>query len=371
MYYGWKPYVSVAQRRAKAEREVNKLKQRGQKIEPVTIDGRKIANTFWGIAWCEHLEKFSDYENRLPRGRTYVRNGSVCHLGIAAGKIEAVVSGASLYRIMIEIDPLKPDDWKRLREQCTGKIGSALELLQGKLSAQVMATVTDREHGLFPKPKEIRMHCNCPDWAGLCKHLAAVLYGIGARLDQNPEMLFQLRGVDPNELIVANLNLTRIGEGSGKHQRLTASNLSELFGVEIAGQPPPKIIPAPSAVAKQSVQQSTISKQPKKTMFRNIDISSFKPRERTNPLPTKFAQLRFHSELVPSGQFINDLRNYFKLSKQDFALLLEVTTATVTNWEKQPGPLTLKKRPLASLRRVAAMSRRQVAILLNKRGSAS
>lgn len=103
-YYGWKPYVPVAKRRAKAEKEMKKLAKGGKAVEPVAIDGRKIARTFWGEAWCDHLEKFSDYENRLPRGRTYVRNGSVCHLGVERGRIEAVVSGSELYKIEIKID---------------------------------------------------------------------------------------------------------------------------------------------------------------------------------------------------------------------------------------------------------------------------
>ena len=116
-YYGWKPYVPVAKRRAKAEKEMKKLAKGGKAVDPVAIEGRKIARTFWGEAWCDHLEKFSDYENRLPRGRTYVRNGSVCHLGIEQGRIEAVVSGSELYKIEIKIDPLPQTKWKQLRDQ--------------------------------------------------------------------------------------------------------------------------------------------------------------------------------------------------------------------------------------------------------------
>ena len=128
-YGGWPPYVPVAQRRAKAAKAINKLRKKVMEIEPVEVEGRKIARTFWGQAWCNHLEKFSDYENRLPRGRTYVRNGSVCHLAISRGKVEAIVSGSELYRVNINITPLSANKWKNVREQCAGQIGSMLELL--------------------------------------------------------------------------------------------------------------------------------------------------------------------------------------------------------------------------------------------------
>ena len=182
-YYGWRPYVSVAQRRAKALRKMEKLRKQGRNIQPVEVEGRTIARSFWGKAWCEHLESFSDFENRLPRGRTYVRNGSVCHLAIEAGRIEAMVSGSELYKVTIKIKPLKPAVWKAIKKQCSGQIGSMLELLQGRLSDHVMSIVTDRKKGLLPLPGQIELGCNCPDWAVMCKHVSAVLYGIGNRLD--------------------------------------------------------------------------------------------------------------------------------------------------------------------------------------------
>ena len=163
---------------------MERLRKKGADVQPVRLTGRKIASTFWGEAWCEHLESFSDYENRLPRGRTYVRNGSVCHLAIQKGKIEAKVSGSSLYTVKIDIRTLPPAKWKSLKARCAGQVGSLLELLQGKLSDRVMTIVTDRDEGLFPSPKEIQLSCSCPDWATMCKHVAAVLYGVGARLDE-------------------------------------------------------------------------------------------------------------------------------------------------------------------------------------------
>lgn len=236
-WYGeWRPYVSVAQRRAQAQREMNAMRKKGANIQPVEIEGRKIAKTFWGEAWCDHLESFSDFANRLPRGRTYVRNGSVCHLAISRGKIEAKVSGSEIYDISVRIKPLAPKKWQAVKRRCAGQIGSLLELLQGRLSDHVMSVVTDRSEGLFPLPSEISFECDCPDWAIMCKHVAAVLYGVGARLDEKPELLFELRGVNHEELIEADAEqAVSSATRGGKSRRLDAGSLSDVFGIEVDG----------------------------------------------------------------------------------------------------------------------------------------
>jgi uncharacterized Zn finger protein len=233
-WHGWAPYVPVAERRRRAKRKMEALRKRGVDIQPIEIEGRKIAKTFWGQAWCDHLEGFSDFENRLPRGRTYVRNGSVCHLAIAKGNVEAKVSGSEIYNLRIRIKTLKPQKWNGVKGRCAGQIGSLLELLQGNLSDHVMEVVTDRQEGLFPLPGEIEFDCDCPDWAVMCKHVAAVLYGIGARLDENPELLFTLRGVNHEELIDTDAEAA-VGAAtrSGKSKRLAARDLSDVFGIEI------------------------------------------------------------------------------------------------------------------------------------------
>jgi uncharacterized Zn finger protein len=231
---GWRPYVPVWKRRQKAAKAVDKLRRKGVNIQPVALDGRKIAETFWGKAWCEHLEKFSDYENRLPRGRTYVRNGSVCHLDIQKGKIEAKVSGSSLYNVKIGVKTLAPAKWKSLKQRCAGQVGSMLELLQGRLSNQVMSIVTDKTNGLFPLPKEIDLDCSCPDWAEMCKHVAAVLYGVGARLDRKPELIFLLRGVDHGELVSEDAARAVVARApAAKGRLLDEKALSEVFGIEV------------------------------------------------------------------------------------------------------------------------------------------
>jgi uncharacterized Zn finger protein len=230
-YYGFRPYVPVAVRRAKAAREVAKRTKKGQSVTPVCINGRAITSTFWGQAWCTNLESYSDFENRLPRGRTYVRNGSVVHLAIEKGRIKALVSGSELYEIEIDISSLPKKSWQVLKEQCAGKIGTLVELLQGKLSKAVMELVTDRKQGLFPKPDEIEMSCSCPDYAGMCKHLAAVMYGVGNRLDSSPELLFVLRGVDHLELIERSIPAS-IGTGN-KAPTLASDNLAAIFDIEL------------------------------------------------------------------------------------------------------------------------------------------
>jgi uncharacterized Zn finger protein len=233
--WGWRPHVSVGQRRAQAFLEMEKLRKKGQNIQPVKIAGRQIARTFWGRSWCEHLEKFSDYENRLPRGRTYVRNGSVCHLEINPGKITAKVSGSDIYDVSISIKALATAHWKRVRASCVGQVASLLELLQGRLSDHVMAVVTDRDKGLFPRPNEISMDCSCPDWAGMCKHVAAVMYGVGARFDEKPDLLFLLRRVDQNELISKATAQSVIARKSRAGRRtLDEQSITDVFGIEIA-----------------------------------------------------------------------------------------------------------------------------------------
>lgn len=293
-YEQWRPYVSVAQRRRQARSEMAALRKKGVNIEPVEISGRKIARTFWGEAWCQHLESFSDYENRLPRGRTYVRNGSVCHLAIRRGTIEAKVAGQEVYNLKIEIKTLPKNKWEAVQSRCAGQIGSLLELLQGNLSDHVMEVVTDRENGLFPLPGEISFDCDCPDWAVMCKHVAAVLYGVGARLDTKPELLFELRGVNHEDLIAADAEaaVSQATRG-GKSRRLAAGDLSNVFGIELeaadsadapeAAPMSPKSRnkrPAAKAAKKKPTAKKKATKAAKKGAAKRAARKKVKPEER-------------------------------------------------------------------------------------------
>ena len=238
-WYSWAPYVPVAERRRQARRRMETLRKKGVDIQPIAIEGRKIAKTFWGEAWCDHLESFSDFENRLPRGRTYVRNGSVCHLAITKGQVAAKVSGSEIYDIRVRIKTLPGKKWGAVKRRCAGQIGSLLELLRGDLSDNVMGVVTDRENGLFPLPGEISFDCDCPDWAVMCKHVAAVLYGVGARLDEKPALLFHLRGVKHEELIDADAQIavSTTARGGGS-KRLASDDLGDVFGIDLATDEP-------------------------------------------------------------------------------------------------------------------------------------
>lgn len=233
---GWAPYVPVAERRKKAEREMEKLRKKGHTIAPVTIEGRTIARTFWGKAWCDNLESYRDYENRLPRGRTYARNGSVVDLQISALEIKAMVSGSSIYKVTVTIKALAPTLWRSICEDCAGGIDSLVELLQGRFSKGVMERICRQDRGLFPKPSEIRFSCSCLDGASMCKHVAAVLYGIGARLDGMPELLFRLRAVDENDL-VADLDeaLPFSNRPLDVGNVLETDDISALFGLDMEG----------------------------------------------------------------------------------------------------------------------------------------
>src|SRR6266536_2382110 len=233
-YFAWHPYVSVAERRRQAERKLAKLKKRGDSIAPVTIDGCTITKSFWGKSWCANLERYSDYDNRLPRGRTYVRNGSVVDLRIAKGEVAAMVAGSDLYRIKIAISPVATARWKSICRDCAGTIDSLIELLHGRLAKSVMDRVCREDDGLFPSPAEIKLSCSCPDWADMCKHVAAALYGVGARLDEKPQLLFVLRGVDENELIASagqDFSLTKAAPAAAKV--LDDRDVAALFGLEM------------------------------------------------------------------------------------------------------------------------------------------
>jgi uncharacterized Zn finger protein len=236
--YGWPPYISVAERRNQATREAARLTKKGRTLQPVVVDGFKIAKTFWGKAWCENLEGYSDYANRLPRGRSYVRNGSVIDLQIGPGAVTAVVSGSQVYEIEVNVSAVPRKHWKSICTDCSGAIDSVIELLRGQFSKSVMSRLCQQKTGLFPSPSEIKLQCSCPDSARLCKHLAAVLYGIGNRLDERPELLFTLRNVKQQDLIVhASQGMTKRKKNATAGKVLKNDNLSEIFGIDIAQMP--------------------------------------------------------------------------------------------------------------------------------------
>ena len=234
-FYDWKPYVSAAERRKKAGKAAAKARKTGSNLSPVAACRGAIAKTFWGAAWCDNLERYSDYANRLPRGRTYVRNGSVIDLKVATSKVQAQVMGSSLYKVDVSIAAVPRMQWRSISADCAGSIDSLVELLQGRLSDSVMKRICTPNTGLFPAPKEIQFSCSCPDWASMCKHVAAVLYGVGARLDQQPELIFALRGVDAKDLVAqAGAGLPKLNQRPTAGKVLDNALLADVFGIEMA-----------------------------------------------------------------------------------------------------------------------------------------
>ena len=289
----WPAYLPVAAKKEKAAATVAALARKGKSVAPVQIQGRLIATTFWGKGWCENLERYSDFESRLPRGRTYVRNGSVVDLQISTGKVSALVQGSSLYEISIDVTPVSAARWKAVVAECTGKIDSVVELLSGKLSDAVMEILTRKETGLFPAPAEIAMSCSCPDWATMCKHVAAVLYGVGARLDQRPELLFELRGARPEEMVaaVATGGILKGGAARGKQKTFTGGALSSLFGIDIEEeeQGAAQAAPAGRAVAAPAAVPVAVAK---KTRARKVSAPAVSAAPAPAPVAKKTTRVR-------------------------------------------------------------------------------
>lgn len=233
-------YVPKAEKQKMAQKSIERLKEKGQvELAPVVITGRKLAQTWWGKAWNDNLERYSDYSNRIGRGRSYVRNGAVLDLQIEPGIITALVQGSvsQPYAVEIAIRPLQPKVWKKIRLACEGKIDSLQELIEGKFPSGLSELFTAQGSGIFPSPREITFECSCPDRAKMCKHVAAVLYGIGARLDEDPNLFFTLRAVDIHDLInkaVQAKTQTMLNKSGTKSRRiLKDADIAAIFGMEV------------------------------------------------------------------------------------------------------------------------------------------
>jgi uncharacterized Zn finger protein len=236
----WPRYVSIAERRSIGVRHAAHLTKSGRVLRPVAPRARSrvLAATFWGRAWCDNLTAYASLVNRLERGRSYLRGGLVIDLQIEPGEVTALVSGSDVYEVHVQIAPMPAPRWRKVVKACAGKIDSVVELLAGRIDESVMAHVCRQGQGLFPSPDEIRYACTCPDGAGggwLCKHVAATLYGVGVRLDEDPELLFALRRVAHAELLAsAAAGLTRATPSPrGARPTVAADRLAAVFGIEL------------------------------------------------------------------------------------------------------------------------------------------
>lgn len=221
-----------------ASESIKKDKKRGKENHPVVIQGRKIAKTWWGEAWCENLERYADYESRLDRGKRYVRTGAVIDLDIKKGKVLARVQGRrkAPYKVEIRISPISEERCQSIIEKCGNKIENLETLLNGGFPEDLKSLFLDK-NGLFPSSREISFQCSCPDWALMCKHVAAVLYGIGARFDEDPLLFFELRGIDVNRFVdvaLENKVEKMLQNADRKSDRILETvDYTSLFGVDI------------------------------------------------------------------------------------------------------------------------------------------
>ena len=350
-FYDWAPYVPVAALRAKAQKQLEKMKKKGLNVQPVQLTGRKIADSFWGKGWCDHMESFSDYANRLPRGRTYVRNGSVCHLEIHSSHIKAIVSGSQLYNVSITITPLMKKKWDAVKHSCSGRIGSLIDLLRGRLDRGVMEVVSDRKAGLFPLPGEMKFDCDCPDWADMCKHVAAALYGVGARLDHSPEMLFLLRGVNHEDLVDVTAAVTDVAKAGTSRRRIAATGIADVFGIDLAE--------TGEGVSGISAVTPGKKSKPKNMTPASADKPGTSPPVRqphTKATPATIKKGRKKSaDVAPfpdplTGDAIYAWRSSLGETQAVFAARIGITAASISQWEKKgKAAIGMKSRTLLEL----------------------
>ncbi len=244
--HGFAPYVSVGDKLAKGNKKAQSLAKMEKRLsQPVKPEGRTIARNFWGLAWCDHLSTMNDLDNRLVRGRKYLFNGSVVDLVITPLKVRAVVAGSSPYFVTMDVKQLPDTDWERIKIKAQKSVRSLVDFLSGKLDESVIRLLTDHNTGIFPKSGEIDFSCTCPDGAYVCKHVAAVFYGVGTLLDTKPELLFLIRNVDSSELIGLKAVSGSLEASLRGLATLENGDLGEMFGIELKGDPALGHRPAP------------------------------------------------------------------------------------------------------------------------------
>jgi uncharacterized Zn finger protein len=235
--WGYFTYVPVAKKKAAAQKKIELLRRKNPNLAPVVIEGRKIATTWWGIAWNKNLESYADLANRITRGSAYVKNGFVVDLQINEGLITAQVMGTHLYKISISITKIADKKWAAITKQCAKRITDMAELAEGKFPKELESVFMRQGDGLFPSPKEIQFACSCPDQYGthMCKHVASALYGVGNRLDDDPMLFFKLRGTDPTELLRASIEkrtAALLANANRRSKRVIADkDVNRIFGV--------------------------------------------------------------------------------------------------------------------------------------------
>jgi len=308
-YWGYPEYVTVAEKKARSARKLKELCRKNPNMKPVVIEGSAIACTWWGKAWNRNLEQYADYSNRIGRGRNYVRHGAVLDLQIESGEVNALVQGSRQkpYSVSIQIQTLKKDIWHKIKTSCEDTLESFQELLAGAFPKALGEIFTSRDTGMFPAPREIKFSCSCPDWASMCKHVAAVLYGVGARLDEDPKLFFRLRDADISKLIkqtVTDKTKKLLEKASRKSSRIIEdTDLSTVFGIEFdephfsGGLNPVELLPARNkhkstatlAKRKTSLKMDTKKREARKTKKEITKKSPSKIAKKRTPVVKKTA----------------------------------------------------------------------------------
>jgi len=326
MSYGYYPrYVSVAEKRDRAKKKIRQLRKKNPDIQPIILEGQALAASWWGKAWNKNLERYADYSNRIGRGRSYVRHGAVVDLQIKPGLVTALVVGTrqAPYRVNITIKKIKPANWRRIVAQCQADLSSLPDLLAGKFPKKLQEVFMIQGQGLFPTPEEISFDCSCPDWADMCKHVAATLYGVGARLDEDPALFFTLRSVEMQELVSRAVQDRTDAIISAKAQvgdRVIADDqLADLFGIEFDEVAPEKKEhsgkTAPrkrSSTSKKSIPKKSIRKQRKKQAARNRTPEDVLPGGYGSPANLVFGCIM---ESSPEGISVQDLAEITAIPK--------------------------------------------------------
>ncbi|MBC2714502.1 MAG: hypothetical protein HF978_04260 [Desulfobacteraceae bacterium] len=266
-FYRFPKYVSVGEKKARAEKKLKQLRKKNPDMNPVTIDGQSLAKTWWGKAWNKNLEKYADYSNRIGRGRSYVRHGAVLDLQITPGKVQALVhgSGTKPYSVTVDIKAMPKKNWVKIKQACRGKMESMQQLIAGKFPAELGEVFTQKGSGLFPVPDEITFECSCPDWAVMCKHVAATLYGIGARLDEYPHLFFLLRKVNIHDLVSEAVRESKkelLSKAKKKTSRVIEDDgaLSDIFGIDLGGEEKLKGLKKKSRIKRIKVKKTVSQK---------------------------------------------------------------------------------------------------------------
>ena len=268
-YYGFAPYVSVAEKKNKALKQIDKLRKKKPDLAPVVIPGRTLAHSWWGKSWNKNIERYADFSNRLGRGRSYVRCACVLDLQIKKGEVHSLVAGSGRkpYEVKIEIAPLSRRHLTRITNQAQEQLQSLTDLLAGKFPVELQNLFFESESGLFPQPADISFSCSCPDWASMCKHVAATLYGVGARLDEEPSHFFTLRHIDQTSLISEAITtqtdalLKKATTGKGRRRRLADDEVSAVFNVDLQKAEKPKKKTVKKKVAKKKTTKKKVIKK--------------------------------------------------------------------------------------------------------------